>query len=97
MTQVLRDRFGHDKFRENQRAIINGTLDGRDVMGLIPTGGGKSLTFYIPAIIGKGVSIIIMPLIALIHDNVKFCERMDISYCEVKPCGKYTAYYTEED
>ena len=55
-------------FRESQKEVINATLSGRDAMALIPTGGGKSLTFQIPALINTGYTFCIMPLISLIED-----------------------------
>jgi superfamily II DNA helicase RecQ len=60
--------FGNDGFRESQIEIINAALAGRDVIALIPTGGGKSLCFQLPALLGKGYTFVIMPLISLIDD-----------------------------
>lgn len=60
--------FGNQSFLESQKEIINAALSGRDVMALIPTGGGKSLTFQIPALVNTGYTFIIMPLISLIED-----------------------------
>ena len=57
---------------ENQQEIMNATLSGKDVMALIPTGGGKSLTFQLSAVISNGVTFVVMPLISLIEDNIKF-------------------------
>jgi superfamily II DNA helicase RecQ len=62
--------FGNQGFKENQKEIINAALSGRDVMALIPTGGGKSLTFQLPALINTGCTFVIMPLISLIEDQV---------------------------
>jgi superfamily II DNA helicase RecQ len=64
--------FGNVAFRENQREIINATKSGKNAIALIPTGGGKSLTFQLPAKIGYGVTIVIMPLISLIQDNLNY-------------------------
>ena len=60
--------FGNDGFRESQLEIINAALSGRDVMALIPTGGGKSLCFQLPALLWKGYTFVVMPLISLIED-----------------------------
>jgi RecQ family ATP-dependent DNA helicase len=62
--------FGYRTFRPNQREIINASLSGRDIFVCMPTGGGKSLTFQIPAIISDGVTLVVMPLISLIQDQV---------------------------
>ena len=64
--------FGNVDFMENQQEIMNATLSGKDVMALIPTGGGKSLTFQLSAVISNGVTFVVMPLISLIEDNIKF-------------------------
>ena len=64
--------FKNTAFRENQREIINATMSGKDVIALIPTGGGKSLTFQLSAKIESGVTIVIMPLLSLIEDNLNY-------------------------
>ena len=64
--------FGNKDFRENQREIINCTKSGRDVLALIPTGGGKSLTFQLSAVVDEGVTFVVMPLLSLIEDNLTF-------------------------
>jgi superfamily II DNA helicase RecQ len=70
--------FGNTEFRENQREIINATKSGKDVLALIPTGGGKSLTFQISAVTGGGVTFVIMPLLSLIEDNLNFVLELGI-------------------
>ena len=70
--------FGNTSFRENQKEVINATKSGKDVLALIPTGGGKSLTFQLAAITGKGVTFVIMPLISLIEDNFTFVKNLGI-------------------
>ncbi|MBR9986741.1 MAG: RecQ family ATP-dependent DNA helicase, partial [Desulfosarcina sp.] len=67
---ILKRVFGYPSFRENQKAIVDTLLAGRDVFALMPTGSGKSLCFQIPAIIRSGVGVVISPLIALMQDQV---------------------------
>jgi ATP-dependent DNA helicase RecQ len=72
---ILRDIFGYDDFRGHQRPVIDTALAGRDSLVLMPTGGGKSLCFQIPALIRPGTGIVVSPLIALMEDQVNaLCE-----------------------
>jgi ATP-dependent DNA helicase RecQ len=68
--QVLREVFGYPSFRAGQAEIIEALLDGRDCVGVMPTGAGKSLTYQIPARILGGVTLVVSPLIALMKDQV---------------------------
>ncbi len=67
---ILNRVFGYPSFRENQKAIVDTLLRGRDVFALMPTGSGKSLCFQLPAIIRSGVGVVVSPLIALMQDQV---------------------------
>jgi ATP-dependent DNA helicase RecQ len=67
---VLEHTFGYKAFRSHQKAIIETLLDGRDAMVLMPTGGGKSLCYQIPALVRDGVGVVVSPLIALMQDQV---------------------------
>src|SRR3954463_5282827 len=70
LDQALRDRFGLERFRPGQREVIENVLQGRDVLCVMPTGGGKSLCYQLPALLLPGLTLVVSPLIALMKDQV---------------------------
>lgn len=68
--EVLKHHWGYDTFRPMQRDIIDSVLSGSDTLGLLPTGGGKSITFQVPAMMLPGITIVVTPLISLMKDQV---------------------------
>ena len=76
--QILQSTFGYDEFRFHQKNIIEQVISGKDAVVLMPTGGGKSLCYQIPAMARKGVGIIVSPLIALMQDQVDALQQLGV-------------------
>ena len=76
--RVLKSVFGYDEFRPLQREIIEASLAGRDTFALLPTGGGKSLCFQLPALLREGLTLVVSPLIALMKDQVGQLEACGV-------------------
>jgi ATP-dependent DNA helicase RecQ len=79
LASALKHHFGFDAFRPGQEAIVRDVLAGRDLLAIMPTGGGKSLCFQLPAVLRDGVTLVISPLIALMQDQVRLLEDEGIS------------------
>ena len=74
MKDILKNVFGYDSFRNNQQQAIKSALEGRDCLVLMPTGGGKSLCYQVPALMKEGYTLVVSPLIALMKDQVDNLE-----------------------
>ena len=79
LEQALKYHFGYDNFRPGQRQVIEDALQNRDLMVVMPTGGGKSLCFQLPALMKQGLTIVVSPLIALMQDQVEALRNNNIS------------------
>ena len=94
MTQasaVLRDVFGFDEFRPGQKDIVDAVTQGENVLAIMPTGGGKSLCYQLPALLRDGVTIVVSPLIALMRDQVRALRSIGVG------AGAPTSANTQEE
>ncbi len=76
--QILRDVFGHKDFRDRQEEIVSTLVEGKDALVLMPTGGGKSLCYQLPALVRPGCAVVVSPLIALMQDQVGALRRLGL-------------------
>lgn len=88
---LLRDVFGFDAFRPGQQEIVEAVVDGQNTLAIMPTGGGKSLCFQLPALVRDGVTVVISPLIALMRDQVRGLKEAGVE------AGALTSGNTEEE
>src|SRR4028119_2363172 len=78
LEQALKYHFGYDGFRPGQRQIIEQALQNQDLLVVMPTGGGKSLCFQLPALLKPGLTVVVSPLIALMQDQVEALQANKI-------------------
>lgn len=76
--EVLKQYFGYEQFREGQQELIQAVESGRDVLGIMPTGAGKSMCFQIPALMMEGITLVVSPLISLMKDQVRALNQAGV-------------------
>ena len=76
--EILKEYFGHSAFRGRQKELVDALLEGRDVLGVMPTGAGKSVCYQVPALLVPGLTLVISPLISLMKDQVQALEQAGI-------------------
>ncbi|MBQ8369179.1 MAG: DEAD/DEAH box helicase, partial [Clostridia bacterium] len=90
---VLQEYFGHEEFRRGQGEIIDALTGGRDVLAIMPTGGGKSICYQIPALMADGVTFVISPLISLMKDQVQALIQNGIRAAYINSSLTANQYY----
>ena len=86
--QLLHDTFGYQAFRGQQAEIVTAVASGHHALVLMPTGGGKSMCYQLPALLRKGLAIVVSPLIALLDDQVANLQAAAAAACGGLTCGQ---------
>jgi ATP-dependent DNA helicase RecQ len=108
MYKILKSVFGYDEFKDGQKGIIESILGGQDVLGIMPTGAGKSICYQLPALLMPGITVVVSPLISLMIDQVKSLNEVGVHAAYINSaltesqitkalynatCGKYKIVY----
>lgn len=95
--KILKQYFGYDEFREGQEILIDSILSGRDTLGIMPTGAGKSLCFQVPALMLNGITLVISPLISLMKDQVRALNQAGVHAAFLNSSLTTNQYYRALD
>lgn len=95
--KVLKQYFGYDEFREGQETLIDSILSGRDTLGIMPTGAGKSLCFQVPGLLLDGITLVISPLISLMKDQVRALNQAGVHAAFLNSSLTTSQYYKALD
>lgn len=92
--ELLKEYFGYDSFRKGQEEVIDSILSGRDVLGIMPTGAGKSVCYQIPALMLSGITLVVSPLISLMQDQVAALNQAGVHAAYLNSSLTYRQYLT---
>ena len=93
LEEALEEHFGYKAFRSGQKELIEGILSERDVLGILPTGGGKSICYQLPALLLEGLTVVVSPLISLMKDQVDSLREHGIGSAFINSSLEGKAYF----
>ena len=91
---ILKKYWGYTSFKSKQEEIINSVIDKKDTLALLPTAGGKSICFQIPALMSEGICIVVSPLISLMQDQTKFLKSKGVNTIAISSIMSSNEIYT---
>lgn len=92
LLETLKHYFGYDSLRPGQKELMDGILQGKDVLGIMPTGAGKSLCYQVPALMLEGITLVVSPLISLMSDQVKALNQAGVHAAYINSSLTETRY-----